>query len=261
MKEEMERMLGFVLKHYRQGAFEGGIQADAQDRRIRSFPIWRYVAAAAAAAAVILLVFLFRPASSTLEYLAVNTPERVELPDGSIVTLRPGASLRYSDSKDGRNVNLEGTALFKVARDENRPFNVNAGESVVKVLGTEFQVKQSKGNVFVDVFEGRVLFSGSEDGVILTSGMESVLQQGAEAPEIVEVSFPNPTAWMTGVFKYDGTSLDTVLAELSDYYGREFVTSPEGQDRVLTGSFFIDEDPETIVDAISSALEINITVK
>lgn len=261
MREDMERMLGFVLKHYRQGAFEDGRQSDDQVRKVRSFPVWKYAAAVAAAAAVILLVFLFRPGLSTLEYLAVNTPERVELPDGSIVTLRPGASLKFSDSKDGRNVNMEGTALFKVARDEKRPFKVNAGESIVEVLGTEFQVKQSKGNVFVDVFEGRVLFSGREEGVILTSGMESVLQKGNAIPEIIEESLPNPTAWLTGVFKYDGAVLDTVLEELSDYYGREFVTSPEGGSRVLTGTFFSDEDPETIAEAISSALELKITVR
>lgn len=261
MREDMERMLGFVLKHYRQGAFEDRTQAENQAVKTRAFPVWKYAAAVAAAAAVILLVFVFRPGPSTIEYLAVNTPEQVELPDGSIVTLRPGASLKFSDSKDGRNVNMEGTALFKVARDEKRPFKVNVGESIVEVLGTEFQVKQSKGNVFVDVFEGRVLFSGREEGVILTSGMESVLQRGAAVPEVIEDSFPNPTAWMTGEFKYDGAVLDLVLAELSDYYGREFVTTPEGESRVLTGTFFTDEDPETIADAISSALELKITVK
>ena len=156
---------------------------------------------------------------------------------------------------------MEGTALFKVTRDEDRPFRVSAGGSSVEVLGTEFQVKQSRGEVWVDVFEGRVLFSGSEDGVVLTPGMESVLRQGAAAPAVLEDASPNPIAWMTGVFKYDGVSLETVLAELSEYYGREFVAASGPAAKTLTGSFFTDEDPEVIAEAISSALEIDINVR
>ena len=70
-------MLGFVLKHYRQGAFEDRTQAENQAVKTRAFPVWKYAAAVAAAAAVILLVFVFRPGPSTIEYLAVNTPEQV----------------------------------------------------------------------------------------------------------------------------------------------------------------------------------------
>lgn len=155
---------------------------------------------------------------------------------------------------------MEGTALFKVARDESRPFKVDAGGSVVEVLGTVFQVKQSAGDVYVDVLEGKVLFAGSEDGVILTPGMESVLREGTSVPEAVENALPNPIAWATGVLKYERTPLETVLAELSDYFGREFIVSPDAEGKTLTGSFST-EDPETIAEAISAALEIVLSVK
>ena len=259
MQENMDRMLGFVLKHYRQDAFDS--ETKAESRKVRRFPIWRYAAVfTAVAAAVLLFVFLFHPGPSVSEYLAADSSIQAELPDGSSVILHPGARVRYSDSKGGRNVEMEGTALFKVTRDESRPFKVDAGGSVVEVLGTVFQVKQSAGSVSVDVLEGKVLFSGREDGVILTSGMESVLQQGAAAPEIVESPLPNPTAWATGVLKYERAPLETVLAELSDYFEREFIVSPDAEGKTLTGSFST-EDPETIAEAISAALEIVITVR
>jgi len=252
-------MLGFVLKHYRQGAFDDMERAESQ--KVRRFPIRSYAAAfTAAAAAVILLVFLFRPGPSESEYLAVDSPVQAELPDGSSATLCPGASVRYSDSKDGRNVEMEGTVLFKVARDENRPFRVDAGGSLVKVLGTVFQVKSSEGGVSVDVFEGKVLFSGSEDGVILTSGMASILRQGTPVPEIIVDPLPNPTAWMTGVFEYEATPLETVLVELSVFFGRDFTVSSDAEGRTLTGTFST-EDPETIAEAISAALEIEVAVE
>ena len=259
MQENMDRMLGFVLKHYRQGAFDDVKKTESKN--VRRFPVWKYAAAVtAAAAAVILFVFLLRPGQSVSEYLAANSPIQVELPDGSSVTLSPGARISYSDSKAGRDVEMEGTALFKVARDESRPFRVDTGESAVEVLGTVFQVKQSDGDVFVDVLEGKVLFSGSEDGVVLTPGMESVLQKGAASPEIIDNPFPNPIAWVTGVFKYESTPLKTVLGELSDYFGKEFTASSDAGGRSLTGSFST-EDPESIAEAISAALEIRVTVK
>ena len=258
MQENMERMLGFVLKHYRQGAFDD--VKEAESPKVRRFPIWKYAAVIAAAAAVILVVFLFRPGPAVSEYMAVNSTVQAELPDGSSVILSPGARVRYSDSKEKRDVEMKGMVLFKVARDESRPFRVDAGESTVEVLGTVFQVKQSGGDVFVDVLEGKVLFSGSEDGVVLTPGMESVLQEGAASPEIIEHPFPNPTAWVTGVFKYEATPLETVLGELSDYFGMEFIVSPDAVGRTLTG-LFSTEDPESIAEAISAALEVGITVK
>lgn len=255
----MERMLGFVLKHYRQGAFDD--VKTTGSGKVRRLPVWKYAAAVtAAAAAVILFVFLFRPGPSMSEYLAVDSPVQVELPDGSSVTLCPGTRVSYSDSKAERGVEMEGTALFKVARDESRPFRVDAGQSVVEVLGTVFQVKQSEGDVCVDVLEGRVRFSGSEDGVLLTSGMESVLRKGTSSPEIIEHPFPNPTAWITGTFKYEAAPLGTVLGELSDYFGKEFTASPDADGRTLTGTFST-EDPEGIAEAISAALEVTITVK
>ena len=259
MQENMDRMLGFVLKHYRQDAFDS--ETKAESRKVRRFPIWRYAAAfTAVAAAVLLFVFLFHSGPSVSEYMAADSSIQAELPDGSSVILRPGARVRYSESKGGRNVEMEGTALFKVARDESRPFKVDAGESVVEVLGTVFQVKQSAGDVYVDVLEGKVLFAGSEDGVILTPGMESVLREGTSVPKAVENALPNPIAWATGIFKYEGTPLETVLAELSGYFGREFIVSPDAEGKTLTGSFST-EDPETIAEAISAALEIVVSVK
>ena len=252
MQDRSDRILGFVLKHYRQGAFEN---VGTPESRVRNI-IWRYAAVAAAAAAVVLLVFIFRANPQVKVFTADNAPMRVELPDGSIVSLSPGTSLRYSESKGGRDVEMSGTALFSVARDEDRPFKVEAGRSEVEVLGTVFQVKQSSGDVFLDVLEGKVLFSG----MVLTAGMESVLRQGADAPDLVEIPSPNPTAWLTGEFKYAATPLSLVLPELSEFFGKEFTAYPDAGDRTLTGTFSA-EDPELIAEAMSAALGVKIIIR
>ncbi len=63
--------------------------------------------------------------------------------DGTQVTLNAGSKLRYNNKygiKD-RNVELEGEAYFKVAKDKDRPFIVKTSHISVKALGTEFNVK------------------------------------------------------------------------------------------------------------------------
>lgn len=259
MQENHDRLLGFVLKHYREGAFDTVKASKVYTRSVKAVPLWRY-AALTAVAAVILGVFLFRGRPSVSEYSAGSTSFLASLPDGTSVTLSPGSSLKYQDRKGVRNAILDGTALFKVTHDESRPFVVEADGSSVKVLGTVFQVKESTGKVSVDVLEGKVLFSGQEDGVILTAGMESVLDKGALVPKIVENPLPNPTAWVSGEFRYEGVPVQIVLKELSEYFQMEFIALPEAEGRTLTGVFST-EDPEDIAEAISSALETRIYIR
>lgn len=65
------------------------------------------------------------------------------LSDGSVVILKKGSiltvNLDFGD--DTRDVNLTGEAYFKVRPDERKPFVVAAGEARIRVMGTEFAVK------------------------------------------------------------------------------------------------------------------------
>ncbi|HEY6900462.1 MAG TPA: FecR domain-containing protein [Puia sp.] len=84
--------------------------------------------------------------------------EKIQLPDGSTVVLYAGSTLRYSEPFDtnGRSLSLEGAALFTVTRDEVRPFVVSAGELETTVLGTEFSVVESRDEVQVRLYSGKV---------------------------------------------------------------------------------------------------------
>jgi len=261
MQNTSDRILGFVMKHYRENALDT-LKASSPYVHRQSFRIWRYVAATAAAAAVIAGVFLFRGKPSYEYFAAGDTLAVAQLKDGSSVTLSPGSSLRYSQGKKSRNVDLKGTAYFSVKHDAKSPFTVSVAGAEVKVLGTVFQVKQSSDGVSVNVMEGKVLFTGEEsgNGPVLTAGMESFLEKGAESPVVLDTPTPNPTAWLTGEFRYDAIPLETVLSELSEYFGKEISAAPVYLQKPLTG-VFLSDDLDSIVDAIESALEVKITVK
>lgn len=72
--------------------------------------------------------------------------QRIDLRDGSSVTLEPNSSIRYPSvfSEKRRNVILHGDAFFEIARDTTKAFYVYANDAVIRVLGTSFHVKASE---------------------------------------------------------------------------------------------------------------------
>lgn len=74
----------------------------------------------------------------------VAEKRKLSLPDGSIVWLNAGSSLRYdaaSLAHGERQVFLEGEAFFDIAHNKQRPFRVRSGAMEIKVLGTAFNVR------------------------------------------------------------------------------------------------------------------------
>lgn len=89
--------------------------------------------------------------------MVVTRPEERRLPDGSVVQLAPGASVREAFSSNVRRVLLErGEAHFQVAKNPERPFVVEAGAISVRAVGTAFAVQVSEASSEVVVTEGRV---------------------------------------------------------------------------------------------------------
>jgi transmembrane sensor len=75
------------------------------------------------------------------------------LPDGSQVTLEPGASLFFPKvfASRERRVYLSGDVFFDIARDTSRPFYVHANNIITKVLGTSFTIKENKQKSSIEV--------------------------------------------------------------------------------------------------------------
>lgn len=78
---------------------------------------------------------------------------RIDLIDGSTVTLEPNSSIKYPSvfSKKRRNVILKGEAFFEISRDTSKAFYVYANDAVIRVLGTSFLVKASDEDSDVEV--------------------------------------------------------------------------------------------------------------
>ena len=149
MSHNEDRHLDFVLKHYKAGAFDTqkaiGRFKDANGIRPLPRRRWIFMMSGMSAAAMLLVgVFLFMhsDARGWTEITADAAQVEHVLPDGSCVTLSSGSSLCYR-MKETREIRMEGKVYFDVARDESRPFEVDADGAFVRVLGTEFMVEES----------------------------------------------------------------------------------------------------------------------
>ena len=80
--------------------------------------------------------------SILLENPLNGAPFEKVLPDGTGVWVCAGSVVLYSDRPDGktREVTVTGQAAFEVAKNSRKPFIVHAGTTVIKVLGTYFNV-------------------------------------------------------------------------------------------------------------------------
>ena len=112
-------------------------------------------AASAALSASPRLVNLTNPSDSAMT---------INLEDGSLVQLEKNSSLSYYRPfiNKRRDLSLKGIAIFKVARDRQRPFTVFAGGLVTTALGTRFLVNATDSKkIAVRLLEGKVMINAA----------------------------------------------------------------------------------------------------
>jgi transmembrane sensor len=204
-----------------------------------------------------------RSATETFVEIATLQGEKKEvvLPDNSHIWLNSQSKLRYETkfAQKERKVYLEGEAYFEVFKNPSRPFVIEAGNSITKVLGTAFNLRARKdeSSVVVTVTEGKVSFTGKETTipVKLIPGDKGVLK-GTHL-EKVSNEDPNFLAWKTGKLIFRNTPLNLVASTLTDYYGRIIRVEDAGKANIPFTSTF---DHQSLHDVIT-ILELSLGVK
>jgi len=222
------------------------------------------VAAAAAVVGVAILAGVWLFAQRDLYTTGIGEQRVLALQDGSSIELNARSKLRVSYSAGIRHIDmLEGQALFRVAKDAQRPFVVSSGPIQVRALGTQFDVYRKTTATRVTVLEGSVLVSsassaaanplppsvgpgsadaqavGSAAGTALATPLqpqrrEIVLASGDQAlatPESVDRAVhPNlqaATAWREHRLVFTSTDLADVADEFNRYNERQIVVRNE----------------------------------
>ncbi len=176
---------------------------------------------------------------------AIHTPRggqyRIELPDGTRVTLNAASRLKFPTSftgQESRRVELSGEAYFEVSKDKKRPFIVQSGEQEVEVLGTQFNIHTypDEGGTTTTLLEGSVrIHAGgtSSESRRLIPGEQANVRN--DRIEVAQADMEKVLAWKKGDFVFN-EDIRTIMRQISRWYDVEVVYQGEVTHKELVGT-------------------------
>ncbi len=149
------------------------------------------------------------------------------LPDGSLLQLNTDSAVTVRMEESRRVLTLQhGEAYFDIAPNSARPLTVNTAGGSVRVLGTQFNIRQIGSKSTVSVVEGRVaVMTTAHTGkggelapeLTLVANQQANLQEGTP-PAAATIEGLNVAAWRQGQLIYDGATLADVVVDLNRYF-------------------------------------------
>jgi transmembrane sensor len=221
-------------------------------------------AAALALLASITALFLWIDSDTAHSYsTGIGEQRTIQLLDGSTVELnaRSRVKIRLTDRR--RDVALiEGQALFRVAKDKQRPFVVRAGDAQVRAVGTEFDVYKKQAETVVTVVEGRVeTFSGA-DGADAAAIMLSAGEQLTVLPHTVtkptRADTVAATAWVQKRLIFEETPLKEVAEEFNRYNRRPLSIDDAELQTLKISGVYSSTDPASLINFLRSQNSISV---
>jgi transmembrane sensor len=199
---------------------------------------------------------------------AAGERRSVTLPEGSKVTLDADSALDVQLSPQRRSLTLaRGEAYFEVAKDPNRPFTVHAGNTVIRAVGTAFNVRVGDERTVVAVTEGRVEVLPARPAARsrlpelsrqLRAG-EAVAYEGDDHIDTLSATEASiATTWLVGPRQYRSEPLRYVLADIDRYTGRRITIADAATGNLeFTGTLNL-ENSDAWLEGLAVALPVTI---
>lgn len=266
----IERAIGKVTLEENQRPSQEAVHSGWEARSFRqAFGRRRFLVSGAAAAGVAALgtsFVLSRLRHQTILKTAKGEFRKVPLPDNSTVSIN-GASrveVRLTD-RERRLALTQGEAWFDVAKDKSKPFIVEAGDVLVRAVGTAFAVRRYAGGADVAVTEG-VVEVWAERGTAgkrrLAAGEQAFVADQAtdiavsRKPEDIE----RKLAWREGKLIFRDQTLAEAVEEFNRYNVRSIVINdPRLRDKKFLGQYHVDQ-PEQFADDMHSLLGVPVFI-
>lgn len=259
----------------------------AEQAPVRTFP-WRWLTGIAASVAIVLGVYLVTqvrkaPATTISQQLETRQPselvrfenkqERIvthRLPDNSSIAMHPHAVVTYPAAFDAdqRLVTFSGEGFFDIQKDKKRPFYIQSGEMVIKVLGTSFNVKapQNRKVFQVDVVTGTVEVrtyaeTSQAQQVILKPQQQALFE--LDSKRLISKSSPLQTKkeiYEPVTIVFEETPLNKVIEQLEKRFNVSISLANPGLARCgLTANLESQTFPG-ILEILCTSLEITYTI-
>ncbi|MDR1023062.1 MAG: FecR domain-containing protein [Prevotellaceae bacterium] len=185
------------------------------------------------------------------------------LHDSTSVSLNKGSQLScigdYGDGK--RELQLEGEAFFEVAASGSGQLVVHAEETLIRDIGTAFNVQAypDSGSVTVFVQRGEVHFYGeASSGLILKAGETGIFDRHAKTFSRSQTD-ANAASYATKIFVFRDKPLDEAIALISRVYNaRIYLDDPAAAAKTISVTFD-NESLEEIVEVIGETVHLQVT--
>lgn len=214
------------------------------------------VGLAAAAALAVTIGLSLTPRTQVFE-TAPGETRQIALSDGTVIHLNGASTIRVRLGRRERSVEMDlAEASFDVAKDPGRPFVIDAGDSEVRVVGTEFNVSRSAQATTVTVRRGIVEVrpeDGSVAPVRLTPGRELTTAGGRY--QVRQTNADAAFAWRGGRLIYTDEPLSEVAADLSRRLPKPVRVEGAAASLRFTGVLVLD-DPDAVIGRLEGFLPI-----
>lgn len=180
---------------------------------------------------------------------------RIDLPDGSAVTLGPDSAIALAFTAGQRSIELlAGMAFFEVAPDPSRPFAVTSEGLSATALGTAFEVSNDAGMLTVSVEHGRVGVEmpqpQGKDGLQLEGGQWVTFDPGSGSMEQGQRENDQVASWRSNLIFAERESVDALVARIGRWIpGRVVIADPFIGDLRVSGVFDL-TDPRLALEAV-----------
>jgi transmembrane sensor len=170
-----------------------------------------------------------------------NQQKEIQLPDGSKIWMNANSKIDYPSKFKTRNIAFEGEAFFEIKSNPSKPFTIVCKSSIVKVLGTSFNLNSidNSSELEVVVSTGKVQLSSSKSDQIITLLVNEKGIINQETGEIQKLGndSPNYKSWKTNQLIFNNETLEVLAQDLSNYFKIKIEVSKEIKDCRFTTEF------------------------
>lgn len=229
-----------------------------------------------AAAAVLGALFWLRPVHKVKPVIVAHKNQvstrpgsktKIDLPDGTKVSLNAGSKLTYADGfvNGNREVTLIGEAYFEVSGEAEHPLVVNTRNMKITVLGTRFNVKAYAEDLLAEatLISGKISVTvPGKEAVILkplqkitinqVSGKirpDKVAEPQVEVKKVAEIAAPE-TAWVYNRLSFKREPFDDVIRKMERWYNIRIIVENEALHQQLMSGEFSNESIEQALTAL-----------
>ncbi|WP_339671807.1 FecR domain-containing protein [Dasania marina] len=241
-------------------------QYPIEDDQPKTGPAWyfsHWAKAASFAMIAVALSLLFTVFSTEHYQTRMGEQRSITLKDGSTVLLNSNTLISVDYSNSRRSITLQqGEALFKVAHNKTRPFEVTTGNRLTRAVGTSFNIAFRNEQTTVSVLEGTIKIEPTEkltqvaDLPLLNKGDELIYWANGANSEIHAANLDKILAITEGKILFEEDALSHVIEEYNKYSAKPIVIGSAQLNDILVSGVFRINDAGSLLFILEQSFDI-----